>query len=493
MPFLDLNITRSPQGLTFGVYRKTTHTDLYTHFYSAHPTATKKGTINSLFLRALRLCSPEHLQSEIEHIRSAFLRVKYPDYVINEALSKAKRRFHNPAICERPRAKYHLSLPYTDELLALRPALAKLNVSTSFFSNNTIGHQLSKTGPRSTSDKDLPGVYKVSCLNCPGVYFGETGRTLSLRMRDHKNSINRKIKDNALFVHISNNPSHSFDLEGAELLYKSNHSTRRQLVESSLISTQANINIKPGDFPTCRLTAPIVLKFCLNKEKNRSNAHTTTTTTMNTLATTSSDTSSQLPQTSALQAQQLPADTSNTQSCPLQSQPSQSPAYSPSIKSSQSMPLPLAQTLTNLKPSHLKHSSLPPVPQIPATPPVSQRTRSHKPHCHNPSASNPSVSPMVLQSQARAMPFTFNIPSSPLPSPVAGRTRRQLSQKYTASFSPYPSPLSITGATRKRPTKLYPDTMKFAPINIHSQLYSPYPQKSQKDYPTHRRKKTKPY
>ena len=103
------------------------------------------------------------------------------------------------------------------------------------------------------------------------------------------------------------------------------------------------------------------------------------------------------------------------------------------------------------------------------------------------------VSPMVLQSQARAMPFTFNIPPSSLPSPVAGRTRRQLSQKYTASFSPYPSPLSITGATRKRPTKLYPDTMKLAPINIHSQLYSPYPQKSQKDYPTHRRKKTKPY
>ena len=408
MPFLDLNITRSPQGLTFGVYRKTTHTDLYTHFYSAHPTATKKGTINSLFLRAFRLCSPEHLQSEIEHIRSAFLRVKYPDYVINEALSKAKRRFHNPAICERPRAKYHLSLPYTDELLALRPALAKLNVSTSFFSNNTIGHQLSKTGPRSTSDKDLPGVYKVSCLNCPGVYFGETGRTLSLRMRDHKNSINRKIKDNALFVHISNNPSHSFDLEGAELLYKSNHSTRRQLVESSLISTQANINIKPGDSPTCRLTASIVLKFCLNKEKNRSCAHSTTTTTLNTLATASSDTSSQPAQTSASQAQQLPTDTSNTQPCSLQSQPvpdttnqpAQSPACSPSIKSSQSMPLPPAQTLTNFKPSHLKHFNLPPVPQIPATPPVSQRTRSHKPHCHKPSANNPSVSPMVLQSQA---------------------------------------------------------------------------------------------
>ena len=115
---------------------------------------------------------------------------------------KPKRRFHNPATCERPKAKYHLSLPYSDELLALRPALAKLNVSTSFFSNNTIGHQLSKTGPKSTSDKDLPGVYKVSCSNCPGVYFGETGRTLSLRMQDHKKSISRGEKTMLyLFIH----------------------------------------------------------------------------------------------------------------------------------------------------------------------------------------------------------------------------------------------------------------------------------------------------
>ena len=80
-----------------------------------------------------------------------------------------------------------------------------------------------------------------------------------------------------------------------------------------------------------------------------------------------------------------------------------------------------------------------------------------------------------------------------MPSPVAGRTRRQLSQRDTATFSPYPSPLSITGATHKQHTRLYPETMKFSSINIHSQLYSPYSQKSQKDYPTHRRKKTKPY
>ena len=157
----------------------------------------------SLFLRALRLCSPEHLQNEIEHIRSAFLRVKYPEHIIKEALSTATRRFYNPVVRERPKAKYHLPLPFADELSPVRPAFAKLSVSTSFFSSNTLRHQLTKTGPWGTCDKDLPGVYKVSCSNCPGVYFGETGRTLSLRMKDHETAISKGKKDNALFLHMN--------------------------------------------------------------------------------------------------------------------------------------------------------------------------------------------------------------------------------------------------------------------------------------------------
>ena len=142
MPFLDLNITRSPQGLSFAVYRKVTHTDLYTHFYSAHPTATKRGTLISLFLRAHRLCSPEHLQQEIEHIRASFHRVKYPDFFIKEALTTAISRFNNPTPREYQKAKYHLPLLYTPELLALRTPLARIGVSTSFSSRNTLGNEL---------------------------------------------------------------------------------------------------------------------------------------------------------------------------------------------------------------------------------------------------------------------------------------------------------------------------------------------------------------
>ena len=113
-------------------------------------------------------------------------------------------------------------------------------MSISFSSGNSLGHQLSHSGPQHNSDKDLPGVYKVTCTVCSGVYYGETGRTLSMRICDHKKNIRDKLKDSALHMHIHDNPGHSFDFDSAELLYKSNHRTKRQLVESSLIAIHDN-------------------------------------------------------------------------------------------------------------------------------------------------------------------------------------------------------------------------------------------------------------
>ena len=108
---------------------------------------------------------------------------------------------------------------------------------------------------------ELPGVYKVECMQCPeGVYYGETGVNVPNRMAGHSTAINAKVASNALFAHTRNNPGHSFNLKGAKLIFTSNQKSKRQLVESALIATNVNCNLKPGDFPVCRITAPIVLK-----------------------------------------------------------------------------------------------------------------------------------------------------------------------------------------------------------------------------------------
>ncbi len=261
IPFLDLLIKRSPSGFFFSVYRKPTATDLYTHYYSSHPLSTKKGVLIGLFLRGFRLCSPEAIDDEINHLRSTFVRLRYPEHVINQALSTAKRRFNSSAIREQPKSKYHLTLEYHPALEPLRPALKNIGVSVAYSSSNTLGNLLSKTGPVKPCESELPGVYKVECKQCPdGVYYGETGVHIPYRMGGHKSDIREAKESNALFVHMRDNPGHSFDHKGAKLIFTSNQKAKRQLVESALIATNVNCNLKPGDFPVCRITAPVVLK-----------------------------------------------------------------------------------------------------------------------------------------------------------------------------------------------------------------------------------------
>ena len=67
---------------------------------------------------------------------------------------------------------------------------------------------------------------------------------------------------NSMVSHMVNNPGHRFDLNNPIIMYKSCIKRKRQLVESSLIATNVNCNLKPGDFPVCKLTAAAVLKSC---------------------------------------------------------------------------------------------------------------------------------------------------------------------------------------------------------------------------------------
>ena len=424
MPFLDLLIERSPSGFSFSIYRKPTATDLYTHYYSAHPLSTKKGVLIGLFLRAHNLCSFNSLPNEIEHIRSSFLRLKYPAYIINQALSTAKRRFHNPTSREHCKSRYHLTLPNYSQLEHLRPVLRQLGVSTSFSSRNTLGNQLSHTGPLRPPENELPGVYRVECKQCPnGVYFGETGVTLAKRIAGHRTDISKAKDSNALFVHMRDNPGHSFDLKGAKLIYTSNQKPSRQLVESAMIVTNVNCNLRPGDFPVCRITAPIVLKSVKLDKINS-----------------------------------LPTTALTVSPTPIIDTPGNSPpviATSTSIVSTQPGTTGLTQALSTLaintiiQPQTTIASTQKHLLTLPSAPfsPVANHTRSR---LQQPIFVQSSTSPTILQSQARALPTTYSSPQfaslalthMDSPAPRVLHSQVLLSQCF--------SPKAHTGAVRKR-------------------------------------------
>ena len=90
LPFLDILLH---PDLSTSVYRKPTHTDLYTHYSTSAPQSTKY----SLTRREYDICSPQHLQHELDHIRTVLPDNGYPLLRITHVMHRTKQSINLPA------------------------------------------------------------------------------------------------------------------------------------------------------------------------------------------------------------------------------------------------------------------------------------------------------------------------------------------------------------------------------------------------------------
>src|SRR5678816_4931819 len=96
LPYLDTLISwHNSLYLNFSIYRKPTATSSYIHWFSTHSNTIKIATLTSLYLRAFRLCSPQHLTNETNFIRNTFQKLQYPTHIINKSYHKAKNKYYN--------------------------------------------------------------------------------------------------------------------------------------------------------------------------------------------------------------------------------------------------------------------------------------------------------------------------------------------------------------------------------------------------------------
>ena len=164
-----------------------------------------------------------------------------------------------------------------------------------------------------------------------------------------------------------------------------------------IASSSNKCNIKSGDFPTCRLTAPIVINSLKLQSKTTNSIYSPP----------------QVPVTAS--AAVSPPDITN----PISSTP-QVPATTPTASS---VPAQIPHPITNAL-SLLPTASIPaPRPSASAAPPHAPQTPSRSISYQPPAHTSP-----LLQSQARALPSTpthiFSLAPVPTP-PVAMRTSRR--------------------------------------------------------------------
>ena len=64
---------------------------------------------------------------------------------------------------------------------------------------NKLSHNLVNNKPKVNHES---GVYKIPCKSCEKSYIGETGRTLTKRIEEHKKDIEKQKPDSGVAEHV---------------------------------------------------------------------------------------------------------------------------------------------------------------------------------------------------------------------------------------------------------------------------------------------------
>jgi len=93
LPILDVKIEKDTNKFLTSVYRKPTFIGHYTRWDSFGPPKRKTNLIGTLALRALKICSKNKLQQELDYIKSILRDNGYPKNIINSSISKKITQF----------------------------------------------------------------------------------------------------------------------------------------------------------------------------------------------------------------------------------------------------------------------------------------------------------------------------------------------------------------------------------------------------------------
>lgn len=266
LPFLDVIIRRSSHDLKYSVYRKPTNKDDFVHYFSAHGHKTKTGIVIGFYLRAYRICSPEFLDDELKYVTNAFSALRFPKallIILQEKARKIKeradrRRREETAEDLEERAdrrqedtaeetkekdrKTILVIPHSQHVDKISKQMAP-QVRLVSASGKKIGQVVKKKKTKKENADST--VYKIPCGKCEKSYFGETGRGLRTRIREHRNDLKNYRTTKAIVMH-ADKEGHLPKWNEATALHSNLTKKERWLIEAAYIQTEKVLNVSPG-------------------------------------------------------------------------------------------------------------------------------------------------------------------------------------------------------------------------------------------------------
>ena len=178
LPFLDVRITKATDGhLTHQVYRKPTHTDIYLHYRSFHHPSALLSVSSTLIKRAHDLSDKQHLQQELQHIKSTLTTINgYPS-------GKIKVRPPRP----QPTTPA-LTIPYMGKTShKLQCILKTVNIEVRHRFSNKLHSSLHTHKDRKHNwTRNQESTTTRYHANAAKYTSGETGRSFKTRVKEHK-------------------------------------------------------------------------------------------------------------------------------------------------------------------------------------------------------------------------------------------------------------------------------------------------------------------
>ena len=206
LAFLDVLVERTGSRLITAVHRKSTFTGQYMHWSSFAPRQRKLDLIHTLTLRALSICSPSRLDSELQKVQEILVDNGYPLEIVKFHIAKRtnifyRKRQHGPRPCP-----LYVKLPWIGERSIVFQKQLQAIVQICFGPGSLRVCHSTKSLMKFNIKAPLPTlarskvVYMFKCL-CEKRYVGRTEQRLTDRINQHvplairKHKTDRKLPD----------------------------------------------------------------------------------------------------------------------------------------------------------------------------------------------------------------------------------------------------------------------------------------------------------
>lgn len=135
----------------------------------------------------------------------------------------------------------------------------KLGLNVIQVNKNNLGALLSNNKEK-TKNSDKSGVYEIKCADCDAIYIGQSGRNISIRIKEHKMNIVNNKRATGFAEHCLNN-GHLFNSNDVKILHNTNKGKRLDLLEILEIKKALLNNKHITNTQTEFLATPVVDKI----------------------------------------------------------------------------------------------------------------------------------------------------------------------------------------------------------------------------------------